>query len=104
MDVAIHNLPKEQMVEALRQGRLLVFFDRVTPDFPDLQKERVLREPLLVALNRNNPLSARKTIHFSDLRDQPMISGRFPRNVQKPMHALVRTMASTSMSCSNRTT
>lgn len=90
VDIAIHNLPKEQMVEALRQGRLLVFFDRAVPDFPDLQKERVVREPLLVALNRNNPLSARKTIHFSDLRDQPMISGRFPRNVQKPMHALVQ--------------
>jgi len=90
VDIAIHNLPKEQMVEALRQGRLLVFFDRVPPDIPDLQKERVLREPCMVALNRNNPLSAQATIHFSDLRDQPMIGGRFPRNVRGPLQGLIQ--------------
>lgn len=90
VETAIHNLPKEQMAEALRDGRLLVFFDRVVPDFPDLQKEWVMREPFLVALNQKNPLSAKEAIHFSDLRDQPMISGRFPRNVERPTQALVR--------------
>lgn len=90
VETVIHNLPKEQMAEALRQGRLLVFFDRVVPDFPDLRKEKVMREPLLVALNQNDPLAAREAIHFTELRDRPMISGRFPRNVQKPMHALVQ--------------
>ena len=90
VETVIHNLPKEQMVESLRQGRLLVFFDRVVPDWPDLQKERVLREPLLVALNQNNPLSVKETIHFRELRDQPMISGRFPVNIKSPLADLAQ--------------
>ena len=88
VETAIHNMQKEQMVKALRQGRLDVFFDRVVPDFSDLQKERVMREPLLVALNQSNPLSDKETIHFTDLRDQPMISGRIPSNVKSPMFPL----------------
>ena len=90
VETVIHNQPKEQMVESLRQGRLLVFFDRIVPDLPDLQKERVLREPLLVALNQNNPLSANDTIHFQELRDQPMISGRFPANIKVPAQVLAQ--------------
>ncbi len=90
VETVIHNLPKDQMVEALRQGRLLVFFDRPLPDLPDLQKEWVMREPYLVALNQNNPLSAKETIHFTDLRDQPMIGGRLPINAKTSLHALTQ--------------
>ena len=90
VETVIHNLPKEQMVESLRQGRLLVFFDRIVPDWPDLQKEKVLREPLLVALNQNNPLSAKEALHFKELRDQPMISGRFPANIKSPLEDLAQ--------------
>ena len=88
VETVIHNLPKEQMVESLRQGRLLVFFDRLVPDFPDLRKEKVMREPVLVALNQNNPLAAKETINFEELRDQPIISGRFPGNTKAPTQIL----------------
>jgi DNA-binding transcriptional LysR family regulator len=88
VETVIHNLPKEQMVESLRQGRLLVFFDRLVTDFPDLRKEKVMREPVLVALNQNNPLAAKETINFEELRDQPIISGRFPGNTKAPTQIL----------------
>lgn len=88
VETVIHNLPKEQMVESLRQGRLLVFFDRLVPDFPDLRREKVMREPVLVALNQNNPLAAKETINFEELRDQPIISGRFPGNTKAPTQIL----------------
>jgi LysR family transcriptional regulator, benzoate and cis,cis-muconate-responsive activator of ben and cat genes len=88
VETVIHNQPKEQMVESLRQGRLLVFFDRLVPDFPDLRKEKVMREPVLVALNRNNPLSRKATINFTELRDQPMINGRFSAHTRAPVQVL----------------
>lgn len=88
VETVIHNLPKEQMVESLRQGRLLVLFDRLVPDFPDLRREKVMREPVLVALNQNNPLAAKETINFEELRDQPIISGRFPGNTKAPTQIL----------------
>ena len=88
VETVIHNLPKEQMVESLRQGRLLVFFDRLVPDFPDLRREKVMREPVLVALNQNNPLAAKETINFEELRDQPIISGRFPGSTKTPTQIL----------------
>ena len=88
VETVIHNLPKEQMVESLRQGRLLVFFDRLVPDLPDLRKEKVMREPVLIALNQNNPLAAKETINFEELRDQPIISGRFPGNTKAPTQIL----------------
>ena len=88
VETVIHNLPKEQMVESLRQGRLLVFFDRLVPDLPDLRKEKVMREPVLVALNQNNPLAAKETINFEELRDQPIISGRFPESTKTPTQIL----------------
>ena len=88
VETVIHNLPKEQMVESLRQGRLLVFFDRLVPDLPDLRKEKVMCEPVLVALNQNNPLAAKETINFEELRDQPIISGRFPGSTKTPTQIL----------------
>ena len=88
VEAVIHNLPKERMVESLRQGRLLVFFDRLVPDLPDLRKEKVMREPVLVALNQNNPLAAKETINFEELRDQPIISGRFPGSTKTPTQIL----------------
>ena len=88
VEAVIHNLPKEQMVESLRQGRLLVFFDRLVPDLPDLRKEKVMREPVLVALNQNTPLAAKETINFEELRDQPIISGRFPGSTKTPTQIL----------------
>ena len=90
VEMVIHNMPKAQMIEALRQGRLDIVFDRVVPDFPDLQKEWVMREDLFVALNQSNPLSNKESIHFTDLRDQPMISGHFPANVKSPVLPLTQ--------------
>lgn len=90
VETVIHNLPKEQMVESLRQGRLLVYFDRIVPDLPDLQKERVMREGLVVALNQDSPLSSQAAIDFSELRGQAMIGGRFPENLKTPAQVLAQ--------------
>lgn len=89
--MVIHNAPKEQQFEALRQGRIMISFDRYLldlADFPDLHMELVTREPLMVALNQRNPLSAKETIHFTELRGQPMIAGMARAGVKAPPQVL----------------
>ncbi|MDR3413853.1 MAG: LysR family transcriptional regulator [Formivibrio sp.] len=86
--MVIHNIPKEQQLEALRQGRIMIFFDRFLPDLPDLQVELVNREPIMVALNQRNPLSRHETIHFTELRGQPMIVGLARPEIESPMRKL----------------
>jgi len=78
VDIVLHNLPKDQMIKGLRQGRLHACFDRMVPTLPDLQRECVMRERIVVALNRKNPLAAKREVHFLDLRDEPMIVGDLP--------------------------
>ncbi len=86
--MVIHNVPKEQQFEALRQGRIMISFDRMLPDLPDLQVELVTREPLMVALNQRNPLSRQEAIHFTELRGQPMIVGMSRSGGKSPLQGL----------------
>ncbi len=71
--VVLHNTPKERQIGALNQGRILVAFDRYLPEFPSITSELVCREPLWVALNRNNPLTTLAQIKIDDLRNEPLI-------------------------------
>jgi len=90
VNVVLHNLPKEQMIKGLRQGRLHACFDRMVPALPDLQRECVMRERIVVALNRKNPLAAKREVHFLDLRDEPMIVGDLPNSSRMPAYVLGR--------------
>jgi len=90
VNVVLHNLPKDQMIKGLRQGRLHASFDRMIPVLPDLQRECVMRERIVVAMNRKNPLSARSEIDFLALRDEPMIVGDLPNSSLMPAYILAR--------------
>ena len=78
------------MIKGLRQGRLHASFDRMIPVLPDLQRECVMRERIVVAMNRKNPLSARSEIDFLALRDEPMIVGDLPNSSLMPAYILAR--------------
>jgi DNA-binding transcriptional LysR family regulator len=90
VETDLHNLPKDQMIEALRQGRLLAFFDRTDPGLPDLQSERVLQEPVLVAMHASNPLASASTVDFVELRDEPMIGNVSARDTKTLLQVLAR--------------
>jgi len=90
VNVVLHNLPKDQMIKGLRQGRLHACFDRMVPTLPDLQRECVMRERIVVALNRKNPLAVKKEVNFLDLRDEPMIVGDLPNTYRMPAYVLAR--------------
>ncbi len=69
----LHNAHRLLQVEALRQGRVLMAFDRYVPDEEDLDAELVTRESLLVALNQRNPLAAKRVISIEALKNEPML-------------------------------
>jgi len=73
VNIVLHNAHKRQQIDALRQRRILIAFDRFLPDDPDLTIEVVTEEPLLVALNAAHPLAANKTIDMGQLRNELLL-------------------------------
>lgn len=71
--IALHNLTKSEQLQALRERRIRVGFNRLVPPEPDLVVESVLREPLLVAMHEAHPLAQRQQVGMADLDGLPMI-------------------------------
>ena len=70
-------------MEALRDRRITIGFNRLVPDEDDLVVEIVLREPFLVGLDRGHPLCDRAYITLADLDNEPLVV--YPN---APMHGL----------------
>ena len=71
--IVLHNLTKAEQLQALRERRISVGFNRLVPLEPDLVVETVLREPLVVAMHESHPLAARQRIRIPDMRGEPII-------------------------------
>ena len=71
--IVLHNLTKTQQIDALRERRISVGFNRLVPPEDDLRVETILREAMAVALPAKHPLTRHKEIHITDLSDEPMI-------------------------------
>jgi len=71
--ISLHYMTKVQQIEALRERRITIAFNRLVPVADDLVIEPVLRESYLVALYEGHPLCSKKAIGLADLDDQPMI-------------------------------
>ena len=83
--IVLHNLTKAEQLQALRERRLSIGFNRLVPQDPELVIENVLRERLFVAAHESHPLAARKRVPIDALSDLPLIL--YP-NV--PMHGLAQ--------------
>jgi len=71
--IVLHNQTKAEQIEALRERRIAVGFNRLVPPENDLVVETVLRERMVVALPDAHALAARKRLRLRDLDDLPMI-------------------------------
>ncbi len=71
--VALYNMNKAQQIEALRDRRITIGFNRLVPNEDDLAVEIVLREPFLVGLYKGHPLCAKTYITLADLSNEPMV-------------------------------
>lgn len=71
--ITLFNQTKAEQIQALKERRITVGFNRLVPDEPELAVEVVLRERMLVAMHESSPLCAKRSVSIGDLADQPMI-------------------------------
>lgn len=81
VSVVLHTMSKYEQIEALRQRRITVGFNRLIPPTPGIGRELVATEPLFVVLPEGHPLTAHKEVLFRALADYPLVL--FP-NVGRP--------------------
>ena len=73
VQIGLHTMTKAEQLEALRERRIHVGFNRLVPPSPDIAVEIVLREKLVVGLYEGHPLCAKSVVTLRDLEDAPMI-------------------------------
>lgn len=71
--IVLHSLNKGEQVQALRERRISVGFNRLVAPEDDLAVEEVLRESMTVALPVHHPLAKREAVSIPDLSDVPLI-------------------------------
>lgn len=90
VEIVLHNMTKEEQIEALTQRRIAVAFNRLMPNTPGLVSETLLTEPLHVAVPADHRLSARTAIRLDELEHQPMVL--FPTGIRPNFIDKVRRM------------
>lgn len=73
INIVIHTLTRGEQIEALRQRRLTIGFHRMLDPMTDIKSELVKTEPLLVAVNKQDPLASKKTIWLREMADRPLV-------------------------------
>lgn len=71
--IVLHNLTKTEQLDALRERRITIGFNRLVPPEPGLVVETVLRERLQVALPAHHRLCSKKAVRLADLDGEPLI-------------------------------
>lgn len=72
--IALHNLTKAEQLQALRERRITIGFNRLVPAEAGLLVQTVLQEKLVVALPDTHHLCGRSEITLHELDGEPMIS------------------------------
>lgn len=76
--VALHYAQTPQQVPALRQGRVLIVFERLLPNEEDIAVELVARERLLLAVGNAHPLAKKRAVPIKALKGQTLRVGTSP--------------------------
>lgn len=81
VQISLHEQTKAEQIQALRERRLTIGFNRHVSGEPDIVVETVYLEPLLVALHSAHPLAKQAAISIRDLNDEPLIL--YPNKTRK---------------------
>lgn len=73
VNIVLHTMNKNEQIEALRQRRITVAFNRMMPPLPDIGRELVANERLFVVLPEQHPLAAQEAVPFRALADHPLV-------------------------------
>jgi LysR family transcriptional regulator, benzoate and cis,cis-muconate-responsive activator of ben and cat genes len=69
----LHTMTKVEQIDALRQRRIAVGFNRLVAPLPDITIETVKMERVLAAINDRHPLASHQQIAFGALREEPLV-------------------------------
>jgi len=92
--VVLHSMRKEEQLEALRQRRISVGFNRLITPSPDYTLELITTETLLLALPENHPLAQHASVDFKALANVPLIlypTGGRPNFIDKALSLFQQT-------------
>lgn len=78
VELVLHHAQTPVQLPALRQGLVMLVFERLLPTEPDVEIELVAREELMLALPEFHPLAQRKSVDVQALRDERIIIGSSP--------------------------
>lgn len=73
VQVILHTMSKEEQIEALRQKRITMGFNRVLAPLPDIESVLIIKEPLYLAVNEGHPLSQFDSVSFMELARHPLV-------------------------------
>lgn len=79
--ISLHEQTKAEQIQALRERRLTIGFNRHVKAEPDIVVETVYMEPLLVAMHCGHPLAQQAAISIRELSQQPLIL--YPNNTRE---------------------
>lgn len=78
VELGLHHAQTPAQLPALREGRVLLVFERLLPQEEDIEVELVGREPLLLAMNESHALAAKRLVDIAELKDETIIIGSSP--------------------------
>ena len=84
--VFLHTMEKSEQIEALRQRRINVGFNRLLTPLPDISFELITSEKLFLAINEDHPFSKKSVIPARILGENPLIlypTGTRPNYIDK---------------------
>lgn len=73
VDLQLFAMNTAELRLGLIEGRLQAVFARPGIDDPEIVNERVVVEPLIVALPDDDPLAAKEVVALEELRDRPFV-------------------------------
>lgn len=88
VDISIHPMDKDRQIQALRERRLTIGFNRLVPPEPDITQEVIRYEPLMLALHASHPLAEKACINLAEVLEEPFIL--YPRGVREGLMVQVR--------------
>lgn len=73
VNIVLHNMTKDEQLDALRHRRITLAFNRLMRPVEGLCSETLLTEPLYVALPSGHRLAARTAVMLKELDGEPLV-------------------------------
>lgn len=73
VSIFLHNMVKDEQIDALRHGRITLAFNRLMRPVEGLVSETLLTEQLYVAIPTDSPLVGRTAVSMSELEHVPLV-------------------------------